>query len=47
MGEAEYSVWVGGGEVNDHLLTLMEAGELAEQYTKEGYTDVAIRKEKV
>lgn len=40
-----YSVWVGGSEVNDYLLTLTEAEELAKQYTDEGYTDVATRKE--
>lgn len=41
-----YSVWVGGGEVNDHYLTKKEANELSEYYKELGYDDVAIREEK-
>jgi len=38
----EYSVWVGGGEVNDAYLTYLEAVALAEAYEKDGYDDVLI-----
>ena len=38
-----YSVWVGGIEVNDYLLTRAQAQELANHYRKQGYTDVAIQ----
>jgi len=41
-----YSVFVGGGEVNDYYLTKAKARELAEEYIKEGYTDVAVLKMK-
>lgn len=41
----EWSVWVGGVEVNDHYLRLQEAQDLANKYEAEGYTDVALRKE--
>lgn len=43
--EPEWSVWVGGVEVNDHYLRLQEAQDLANKYEAEGYTDVALRKE--
>lgn len=42
MGENRFSVWVGGGEVNDHYLTLDEARELAAEYVGDGYDDVVI-----
>jgi len=38
-----YSVWVGGGEVNDHPLTLAQAKSIARQYRAEGYDDVQIQ----
>ena len=38
----KYSVWVGGVEVNDYLLPLDKAEELAESYRKQGYDDVVI-----
>jgi hypothetical protein len=41
-----WSVWVGGGEVNDHYLTLQEAQDLANSYERGGYTDVSVRQEK-
>lgn len=44
--EQSYSVWVGGVEVNDTYLSHKEANRLAEQYRKEGYDDVAVRKER-
>jgi hypothetical protein len=40
-----YSVWVGGVEVNDYYLSLLEAQELAAQFTRDGYTDAIVRKE--
>lgn len=38
----KYTVWVGGVEVNDHLLTKEEADVLAENYKNDGYDDVQI-----
>ena len=40
-----YSVWVGGTEVNDHLLTKKLAKAVARIWKDEGYDDVAIREE--
>lgn len=40
--EKRFSVWVGGIEVNDSLLTEIEANELAEQYRADGYDDVQV-----
>ena len=37
-----YSIWVGGVEVNDHLLTREEADKMAQFYIDEGYDDVEI-----
>lgn len=39
-----YSVWVGGVEVNEYLLTKDEAEALAGEYEVDGYTDVVIEK---
>jgi len=39
-----YTVWVGGIEVNDHYLNLSDAKELAEKYRLQGYRDIAIEK---
>jgi hypothetical protein len=44
MTTSFYSVWVGGGEVNDYPLTYAQAQEIARQYRKDGYDDVAIEK---
>jgi len=38
----KYSVWVGGIEVNDHLLTIREAQILARKFREDGYDDVII-----
>lgn len=38
----QYSVFVGGGEVNDELLSIDEAEALAEKYKKDRYDDVSI-----
>lgn len=37
-----YSVWVGGSEVNDYALPLEKAQQWADQYKQDGYEDVAI-----
>lgn len=42
--EKKYSVWVGGIEVNDYLLTLNDANVLANEFTGRGYSDVKIDK---
>ena len=42
MVKVFYSVWVGGLEVNDHLLTKEEAYKVAQSYIDDGYEDVAI-----
>ena len=39
-----YSVWVGGGEINDSYLTNAEAKLLAEEWRAKGYDDVVIEK---
>ena len=38
----KYTVWVGGTEVNDVLLTEKEANRLKEVYLGRGYDDVEI-----
>ena len=40
----QYTVWVGGVEVNDELLTKSEAENLKKIYKKEGYDDVVVEK---
>lgn len=37
-----YSVWVGGGEVNNHFLTYQQAHDLADAYRADGYDDVYV-----
>jgi hypothetical protein len=37
-----WSVWVGGGEVNDYLVTMNEAKLIANNYLDENYDDVVI-----
>jgi hypothetical protein len=38
----QYSVWVGGGEVNDHYLPLNKALHLASHWIQDGYEDVLV-----
>jgi hypothetical protein len=38
----QYSVWVGGGEVNDYYLPLDKALHLASQWEDDGYDDVLL-----
>ena len=40
--KAGYSVWAGGVEVNDNLLSLKEAEALAAELIEQGYDDVGI-----
>jgi len=40
--EHKYTVFVGGAEVNDHLLTWGQAVLLSQSYDVQGYDDVAI-----
>lgn len=40
--KARFTVWVGGGEVNDELLTKDQAEKLAEDYRSKGYDDVKV-----
>ena len=42
----QYTVWVGGVEVNDCLLTKDQAERLARCYIADGYADVQIEKVK-
>ena len=44
MNEDRYTLWVGGSEVNNYYLTLIEAEELADEYIEGGYDDVQIEK---
>lgn len=37
-----YTVWVGGVEVNDEMLTKEEAEKLAQKYIADGYDDVQV-----
>ena len=38
----EFTVYVGGSEINDNLLTLEEAKKLADSYRNKGYDDVSV-----
>lgn len=42
MEEERFTVWVGGGEINDNLLTKPEADALAEAWSAKGYDDVQV-----
>jgi len=39
-----YVVWVGGVEVTDYQVTMLEAQEIANLYREDGYTDVRIER---
>ena len=39
----DWTVWVGGGEVNDNYLTEDKAKELAVYFIADGYGDVVIQ----
>tara|TARA_Y100001937_G_scaffold2912_1_gene3787 strand:- start:1267 stop:1416 length:150 start_codon:yes stop_codon:yes gene_type:complete len=40
----EYTIWVGGTEINDHHLTKKQALNLAKLYINMGYDDVIIER---
>jgi len=40
----KYSVWVGGIEVNDYLMTYNEAKKIKSMYLNLGYDDIIIQK---
>jgi hypothetical protein len=40
----KYSVWVGGGEINNYPLTYTQAHKIARLYRNDGYKDVIIEK---
>ena len=40
--KSRYSVWVGGGEVNNHLLTKTEAAEILAEFIEDGYDDAKV-----
>ena len=42
MNNIKFSVWVGGVEVNDNLLTLDEAQRIAKNWLDDGYDDVQL-----
>jgi hypothetical protein len=39
-----WTVWVGGGEVNDYLLDYDSALKIAQDYLQDGYDEVVIEK---
>lgn len=39
-----WTVWVGGGEINDYLLSEKEAHELAQIWKDKGYDEVVVEK---
>jgi hypothetical protein len=39
-----WTVWVGGSEMDSHLLTLDQAQFVAEEWRRRGYDDIAIEK---
>jgi len=43
--QRNWSVWVGGGEVNDYYLPLDKALNLASDFSGDGYDDVLIMEE--
>lgn len=43
---AIFSVWIGGIEINDYMLTYAQANKLALKYINDGYDDVIIRIER-
>lgn len=40
--EKRWSVFVGGGEVNDYLMDFNEATALGQEYVNDGYDDVSV-----
>lgn len=44
MSDKNYTVWVGGGEVNSYYLTKEQAESIAQDWIDKGYDDVVIEK---
>lgn len=44
MKDKNYTVWVGGTEVTDELVTVDEAFEMVQYYQARGYDDVEMEK---
>ena len=42
MNTKTWTVWVGGGEVTEHTVTLEEARNIAEHWLEKGYDDTYI-----
>jgi hypothetical protein len=42
MNTETWTVWVGGVEINDYLVTLDRAREIAEYWLSQGYDDTQI-----
>ena len=42
--DTKYTVWVGGGEINDNYVDHYTATIIAEQWIKLGYDDVKIER---
>jgi hypothetical protein len=42
LASKDFTVYVGGDEVNDNLLSLEEAKKIADKYRKDGYDDVQV-----
>jgi hypothetical protein len=43
---SNWTVWVGGGEVNSYYLTKRKAESIAQDWKDKGYDDVAIERVK-
>jgi hypothetical protein len=41
-----WSVWVGGGEVNDYYLSETQAQNMAQAWKDQGYDEVVVRRER-
>jgi hypothetical protein len=41
---SKYTVWVGGGEVNDYYLTEAEANDIAQEWKDKGYDEVVVER---
>lgn len=44
MSDKRWTVWVGGGEVNDYYLTEAEANDIAQAWRDKGYDEVAVER---
>jgi len=42
MNTKTWTVWVGGGEINDYPVTLERAQQIAEYWLSQGYDDTQI-----